>query len=329
MKIKAVALFSGGLDSILAAKLTLEEGVEVQALHFSNPFSVSSQEQAESLLVKVSKQLGIRLEDVKLKEEYLRIIQKPQHGYGKNLNPCIDCRIYMLKKAKKYMEDIGASFLITGEVVGQRPMSQQRQTLATIEKEADLEGFILRPLSAKLLGKTIPEDKGWVKRENLLSISGRSRKEQLSLANRFKIKDYFWAGGGCLLTDSGFSRRLQDIVRSQPLELEEIKLLRLGRHFRFTPYFRFVVGRNKKENAEIERLKKEADFIFRPEAASGPTGLGRGKINQPLKDLCVKIIARYSSGEKIKVEILNSREKLKQVIIATAPEKDLYRKFIV
>lgn len=329
MRVKAVALFSGGLDSILAAKLTAEKGIEVEALHFNNPFSTADSDQKKNLFEKIRKQLKIKFKDIALGEDYLEVIQSPKHGYGKNLNPCIDCRVYMLKEAKKYMEKVKASFLVTGEVLGQRPMSQYRPALAVIEKEAGLEGLILRPLSAGLLGKTIPEKKGWIHRDSFLSISGRSRKEQLRLAEEFKIKDYFWAAGGCLLTDPGFSRRFADVKEKDKVGLAEVELLKVGRHFRLTPFFRLIVGRDRKENAEIEKLKKETDFIFLPKNVPGPTGLGRGKIDEPLKDLCVKIIARYSLKEKMEVKVINQEKKINQTVSAQAPGAEAYKEFII
>ncbi|MCF7874360.1 MAG: 7-cyano-7-deazaguanine synthase [Candidatus Omnitrophica bacterium] len=327
---RAVALLSGGLDSILAAKLIKEQGIEVAALHFDNHFSACSENQKEKLLNKISKQLGIKFENKILDESYLSIIKNPKYGFGKNLNPCIDCRIYILKKAKEYMEKIGASFVITGEVLGQRPMSQHRKALFNVERESGLEGLILRPLSAKLFPETIPEKKGWVKRNYLLSISGRSRKIQLELANKYKIKNYLWAGGGCLLTDAGFSRRLQDIIKKGQFNLDNIELLKVGRHFRFNPSFKFIVGRNEKENQQLEYLKKEDDYLFKPIEQSGPTGLGRGKINQSIKELCTKIITRYSSADQdFKISIMNGKEKINEIAKAEMPENNKYRLFII
>jgi tRNA-uridine 2-sulfurtransferase len=330
MKIKAVALLSGGLDSILAAKLVKEEGVETIALHFNNPFSVCLQKQKQELLKKVTNQLEIRLKNKTLGKDYLSMIRKPKYGYGKNLNPCIDCRIYILKKAKEYMKKIDASFVVTGEVLGQRPMSQHRKALAQIERDSGLEDLILRPLSAKLFSKTIIEKKGWIKRNNLLSISGRSRKIQLQLADKYKIKDYFWAGGGCLLTDSSFSRRFKDLLKSEKLTLDNIELLKLGRHFRFNPFFKFIVGRDQQENEKIEKLKKEDDFIFRPLDKPGPTGLGRGKINESIKEMCAKIIARYSLvKEEIKINIINQKKKIDRVVLAKMINDKRHREFMI
>ncbi len=330
MKIKAVALFSGGLDSILAAKLTAEAGVEVELLHFENPFSVGEEKERQSVLTKAAKQLAFRFKRIALGKNYLKLIQAPEHGYGKNLNPCIDCRIWLLKKAKDYMAKEGASFLVTGEVLGQRPMSQNRQALELIEKRAGLEGLILRPFSARLLEQSIPEKEGWVKRENLLAISGRSRKVQLQLAAKYKIKDFFWAGGGCLLTDSGFSRRLKDIIQKNELNLENIKLLKIGRHFRLNSDFKLIVARNQEESLKLEELAKKDDFIFRPLKDSGPSALGQGKPAEEAKQISAGIIARYSSVKKeLKVEIKNKGQGRGRIVMAAKPQSDSYKSLII
>ncbi len=205
-RIKAVSLISGGLDSGLATRLMLELGVELVALNFRSPFCLCNKRGGCSFEAKnLSDRLGIGLKVVSVFDEFVEIVKNPPHGYGSNLNPCIDCRILMFKTAKKFMQEIGASFIVTGEVLGQRPMSQKSPTLRLIEKESGLEGLILRPLSAKLLPETIPEKNGWVNREKLLSISGRGRKEQISLVKEFEMGDYPCPSGGCLLTDPCFS----------------------------------------------------------------------------------------------------------------------------
>src|SRR4030067_1983115 len=214
---KAIALLSGGLDSTLAAKLVIEQGIELEALNFITVFCnctgrgetcLASQRAVESL--------GIPLKVFNVSEEYLDIVKRPQHGYGSNMNPCIDCRIFMLKKAKDYMKEGSASFLVTAEVLGERPMSQRKDAMRLIEKEAGLEGVILRPLSAKLLPPSIPEKEGWIDRERLLNIQGRSRKTQIELAAFFGIQDYTCPAGGCLLTDPGFAKRIKDLMIHNP-----------------------------------------------------------------------------------------------------------------
>ncbi|TLN19153.1 hypothetical protein FDZ71_05130, partial [bacterium] len=203
---KALVLLSGGLDSAIASKIVLEQGIEVEALNFTTPFIQQND------LTSLTDELDIKLHVVALLEDYLEVVKCPKHGYGSNMNPCIDCRILMLRKAKGHMDEVGASFIVTGEVLGQRPMSQHKDALRTIDRESDMEGLVLRPLSAKFLPPTSVEMRGWVDREKLLSIRGRSRREQIALASSYKITNYSCPSGGCLLTDPGFSRRLRDLL---------------------------------------------------------------------------------------------------------------------
>ncbi|MGB6371043.1 MAG: tRNA 4-thiouridine(8) synthase ThiI, partial [Atribacterota bacterium] len=215
-KIKAVALFSGGLDSILAVKLIQEQGIEVRGVNFKTPFFVLDKTFA------AIKNLDINLEIIDITEELLKILKKPKYGFGKNMNPCIDCHALMFKKAGEYMNKIGASFILSGEVLGERPMSQNRNSLSIIERESGFEGKILRPLSALLLMETIPEKGGLVDRNKLLDISGRSRKRQMKLADEMGIKDYPSPAGGCKLTEPAFSKRLRDLFTQESFSLEEI-----------------------------------------------------------------------------------------------------------
>lgn len=296
MKIKAISLISGGLDSTLATKVVLDQGVEVIAANFSSPFCRCNRVDGCRHEAKfVSEELGIPLKVVNISKDFLEVLKSPKHGYGSHMNPCIDCRILMLKKAKELMQELGASFLITGEVVGQRPMSQRRETLRRIEKEAGLCGLILRPLSAKILDPTIPEEKGWVDRSKLLDISGRSRRVQMEMANDFHIKDYPCPAGGCLLTDPAFSKRVKDLVVHNELTLEDVNLLKHGRHFRLTEKARLVVGRNEQGNKTLEALCRPGDLFFAPpEEVSGASALGRGDFS--LKKtiiLAARIVSRY------------------------------------
>jgi tRNA U34 2-thiouridine synthase MnmA/TrmU len=227
-KIKAVALFSGGLDSILAVKLIQEQGIEVRGVNFKTPFFGLSKTFA------VIKNIDIDLEIIDITQELLEILRNPKHGFGKNMNPCIDCHSLMFKKAGEYMIKIGASFIISGEVLGERPMSQNRNSLNIIKRESGFEGRILRPLSALLLAETIPEKEGLVDRSKLLDISGRSRKRQMELAAKMGIDDYPSPAGGCKLTEPAFSKRLRDLFTQDSFSLEDIELLKLGRHFRLS-----------------------------------------------------------------------------------------------
>lgn len=293
---KAVALVSGGLDSTLAAKLIKMLGIEIVALNFKTPFCLCDKKtrQGCSHTAKtVTENLGIALKVMNIAEEFFKVLKNPKYGYGSNMNPCIDCRILKFKEAKVFMQEIGADFILTGEVLGQRPMSQHRKALSIIEKESGLEGLVLRPLSAKLLPETIPEKKGWVDRTKLLALSGRSRKMQLNLANTLNIKDYSCPAGGCLLTDPEFARRIRDLMLHDGLNLNNVELLKLGRHFRLSKNTRLVVGRNEKENARILELAKEPDVVFSPLKLAGPTALARGLLDNDLINLCSKVVCRY------------------------------------
>lgn len=303
---KALALLSGGLDSTLAIKVILEQGLEVEALNFFTAFCQCNRKSGCGgyEAKKVADKFGIKLKVFNLDAEYIQMVKNPKFGYGKNLNPCIDCRIFMHQKAKQYMQQIGASFIITGEVLGQRPMSQHKAALNIIDRESDLKGLVLRPLSAKLLPLTIPEKEGWVEREKLLEITGRSRKPQMALAKNYKINDYPCPAGGCLLTDAGFSRRMRDLMDYLEPTLNNIELLKLGRHFRFSPLAKVIVGRNKEENEKIVNLRISGDFYFYPVEDKGPVAIGRGKFSREDIVDASKIVARYSdnyTNGKIKI----------------------------
>lgn len=304
---KAIALLSGGLDSTLAAKLILDQGIELEAINFVTVFCTCTSRGSSCLASqKAVENLRIPLKVFNVSQEFLEVMKHPKHGYGSNLNPCIDCRIFMLKKAKAYMEFSGASFIVTGEVLGQRPMSQRREAMRLIEKEAGLEGLILRPLSAKFLPITIPEREGWVDREKLLNIQGRSRKPQIYLADKLGIKDYPCPGGGCLLTDPGFSKRLKDLMAYHPeFTLHEVHLLKFGRHFRLSSEVKLIVGRNEEENQKIRTFSQEGDILIRLSSLPGPLSLLRGKIKQEEIEKAAAITIRYSKGKRMgEVEIL-------------------------
>ncbi|MEW6007462.1 MAG: hypothetical protein AB1595_04845 [bacterium] len=253
---KAIALLSGGLDSILAVKLILEQGIEIIALNFTSPFCQCNRKNGCGLeSKKVADLFKIPLKVERLAEEYLEMVKNPRYGYGKNMNPCIDCRILIFKKAKAYMEELGASFVISGEVLGERPMSQRRRAMEIIEQDSGLTGLVLRPLSAKLFSPTIPEKEGWVEREKLLAITGRSRKPQMKLAEDLGITDYPCPAGGCLLTDPKFASKMKDLLKYNPdFTMNDVWLLKLGRHFRLSHLTKLIVGRNEKENKGIKQL---------------------------------------------------------------------------
>lgn len=324
MKVKAVALLSGGLDSTLAVKMMLEQGIEVYCLNFVTPFCCCSAKRKScgNEAKRVAEEFGVEIKIIALGMEYIDIVRNPKHGYGRNLNPCIDCRIFMHKRAKEYMEEMGASFIVTGEVLEQRPMSQRRGTLNVIDKESELKGYVLRPLSAKHFEPTVPEKEGMVAREKLLKISGRSRKEQISLAEELDVGDYPCPGGGCLLTDVNFARRLKDLFEHQEnITLNDINLLKVGRHFRIIQESKFITGRMETENSTLDNLAKTYDFLFMPVNCQGPTGLLRGKASEDVINLCAKINARYcdnSNGERIKIVFWEkgSKEEKKEVLVS-------------
>ncbi|RLJ09465.1 MAG: tRNA 4-thiouridine(8) synthase ThiI [Candidatus Aenigmatarchaeota archaeon] len=301
--VKAICLFSGGLDSILAVKLMQEQDIEVVGVFFDSPFY-------PRIDVKdIAKKLGIRLKIVKIGNDYFKILRKPKHGYGKYMNPCIDCRIYMLKKAWIIGKKLGASFIVTGEVVGERPMSQSLKTLRIIDKESKLEGLILRPLSAKFFPETIPEKKGMVEKEKLLNIKGRSRKKQLELAKKFGIDYYPSPSGGCLLTDKEYAKKVKDLLEHKKrLDMRDLELLRYGRHFRAGKN-KIIVGRNKEENKKLLELKRKTDYIFEVVDAPGPVTILQGPKTKDAIKLAASITARYSDATRKNVVVKYGKKK--------------------
>ena len=304
---KAIALLSGGLDSTVAARVIQEQGLEVVGVNFKTAFGTRPQQKngaARDRAQEAAQNLKIELKSIDISQEFLKLLTGPRHGFGSNMNPCIDCKIMMLRQCRQLMAELGASFVVTGEVLGQRPMSQHRRALNAIAKESGLEGLLLRPLSARLLEETIPEQKGWVDRSRLLSFSGRTRTPQMQLAEQFGLTDYPGPGGGCLLTDPEFTKRLRDLLSHQALDLNHIELLKIGRHFRFSATAKLVVGRNEQENGRLLSLAQENDYLFAPVDIAGPTALGRGEFNPDLIARAAAIICRYSDlGSRPSAEI--------------------------
>ena len=329
MKKKALLMLSGGLDSILAGKMVLDQGVKLEAIHFVTPFCIAAPKGSSlRASVKAAEFLGIKLKITRLKNEFIKIVQHPKHGYGANLNPCIDCRILTLKKAKAYMKKIGASFIVTGEVLGERPMSQRRDAIGLIEKESGLKGLILRPLSAKKFDPTVPEKKGIVSREKLMDITGRSRKPQFALAEKLKVKDYLNPAGGCLLTDPEFSKRAEDLIEHDELTLENIELLKIGRHFRLSNNVKVIIGRNEKENGKILKHAKNGDILIEMSDLAGPTCLVRGKSGKKEIRTAASITAGYSKGKNrsiVTVVFWNKKSKKRNYIKVRPEIKNVQR----
>jgi len=301
MQRKALALLSGGLDSTLAVKVMLEQGIAVEALNFTSPFCTCTGKNAgcKSEAVRVAGEFNIPIKVMNKGADYLEIVRSPKHGYGKGMNPCIDCRIFLLRKAKEYMGECGADFVITGEVLGQRPMSQRRDTLNLIERESGLAGLLLRPLSARHFTPTIPELEGWVDRSGLLAIQGRSRKEQMQLADELDVTNYPCPAGGCLLTELSFVSKVRDVFdHCDSLNLRDFRLLKVGRHFRVGPGTKVIIGRNEAENLLLEQAVQEGEAALRWVEGSSPLGIVTGRIDPDLLQAAAGIMLRYTKAEK-------------------------------
>ena len=293
---RALGLLSGGLDSSLAVKLILDQGLDVEAVNFVSPFCLCGKGGCGA--AQVAKNLHVPLKTISVGEEYLRIVRKPRFGYGRNMNPCVDCRIFMLKKAKKYAKEMGASFIFTGEVLGQRPMSQQLRTLGIIEKEAGLKDQIVRPLSAKLLPPTEAEKRGLVKRDKFLEIEGRARKTQLKLAQELNVTDYSCPSGGCLLTYREFACKLRDLFdHKKRVSLRDVQLLKIGRHFRFGKN-KIIVGRNEAENHLLLRMRMASDYCFEAQNTGSPMTLLQGPKTRTAIEKAAELTA-YHSDKKL------------------------------
>jgi tRNA-uridine 2-sulfurtransferase len=301
-KPKGVALLSGGLDSNLAVRMMLQQGVDIEAVAIKTPFcDFDCGKGCGQRVREVADELGISLKTVYFGEEYLHMLKNPKYGYGSGMNPCIDCRAMMYNAAKEHMKKTNADFVITGEVLFQRPMSQNNRALHIIEKETGMESKVLRPLSAKHLPPTDAENTGLIKRENMSDIKGRSRKGQLMLAKQFGISDPPNAAGGCLLTDPAFSKRVKDILDhcDDIPTLNDIELLKVGRHFRITYDAKLVVGRNKDENEVIKALASDGDIVIEVKDFVGPTCVLRCKnYDDSLLVKCAAIAARYSDAPR-------------------------------
>jgi tRNA U34 2-thiouridine synthase MnmA/TrmU len=295
---EALCLLSGGLDSALAAKLVQEQGIRVTGVHFLIPFGRYVKREARLPVHAVAESLGIDLEVVHLGEEYLEIVLHPEHGYGSNVNPCIDCHIFMLKKAGRMMESRGMDFVVTGEVVGQRPMSQRSDTMRRIEKECGLEGYLVRPLSAHLLEPTRPELEGLLDRDALLGVHGRSRKELLRLAQEKGVRGFSSPGGGCLLTDPGYARRVRDLMEHDMLTLHSVDLLSVGRHFRLPAGGKLVVGRNESDNSALSDLAGEDEVLLTTPEIPGPTAVLTPSVLSEDEILAAGVVARYSDAPR-------------------------------
>ena len=322
---KALCVFSGGLDSMLAAELIRVQGLDVLALFFETPFFTSAKAE------KSAKSLSLPFKTMDITRRHLEVVKKPKYGYGGNMNPCIDCHSLMFRVAGEILKQEGAHFVISGEVLGQRPMSQTRTSLSIISRQSGLDGLLLRPLSAKLLPATIPEEKGWVQRKGLGDIQGRSRKPQITLAKSLGIKDYPAPAGGCLLTDRGFSRRLRDLLSAKKdPEIREIELLKFGRHFRMSPGIKLIVGRNKNENKAIRTLTRNGDILLSTISVPGPTAVLISDPDGHFLERAAEITASYSDASPGgRIQLLIEREKSHAELTAAVKDKSLFGTYMV
>ncbi len=316
---KAAALISGGLDSLLAAKVILEQGLRVEGINFYTGFCVEGHTHAirrkdkakpkRNNALWVAEQLGIKLHIVDIIEEYKDVVVNPKHGYGSNLNPCLDCKVFMVHMAKEWIKEHNFDFIITGEVIGQRPKSQRKDTMPLIARESGADDLLLRPLCARNLPPTKPEREGWVDRDKLYGFQGRSRKPQMALAADFGLQGYAQpAGGCCFLTDRQYSQKLADLWKargSRLYELDDIMLLKVGRHLRPRPHFKMIIGREDGENRFLHGYRKQYAHLF-TRSHKGPLVLIDGELSGDDVDLAARITARFSQGrnaDKVEVEV--------------------------
>jgi len=336
---KAVALISGGLDSMLAARLIRNQGIHVEGINFFTGFCVEGHTHA----IRASKQdkpkrnnalwsaeqVGIKLHIIDVIDEYKDIVINPKHGYGTHLNPCLDCKGFMVRKAREWMEKHGFDFIITGEVLGQRPMSQRRDTMPVVARESGAFDRLLRPLCAKLLPPTLPEREGWVDREQLLDFNGRNRKPQMALAAEYGFTEYAQpAGGCCFLTDGNYTRRLDDLWThrgDKRYELDDILLLKIGRHLRPRPHFKLIVAREEGETNFLNGYRRDFTHLYAT-SHSGPIALVEGEVSDEDLELAARVTARFGQGrsaDRVVVEIHPHNKDAYPVEVAPLPADEI------
>jgi tRNA U34 2-thiouridine synthase MnmA/TrmU len=327
----AISLFSGGLDSILSILLIQRQNIEVTALTFMTHFGcdLSDRSSCGHDPFPAAEKFGFNVKLMHLGQKFVAIVKAPKYGYGKNMNPCIDCRLLMIEEAKQFMELVGADFVFTGEVVGQRPKSQRKDVMNMVAKKCGLDGYLVRPLSAKLLPATEPEKSGLLNRDELEDFSGRSRKRQMELAKKLGVYEYPSPAGGCLLTEPGYSRRLKDlIIHKESFDFNDLNLLRHGRHFRLSDDVKIIVGRNAEDNEKLSELIGDDYYILEALGTGSPITVIPGKVDPEHLHLAAAITARYcrKKNEK-KVEITYTRNKVSENIIIEPANPDKIKKY--
>lgn len=310
---------------MLAASIIEAQGIDVLGLFFETPFFTSKKAR------KSAHHINLPFKVMDITKRHLEVVRHPRHGYGRNMNPCIDCHALMFQIAGEVLEKEKAGFVVTGEVLGQRPMSQNRKSLDLIASESGLLGLLLRPLSAKCLPPTIPEERGWVQRELLMGFEGRSRKPQMELARRLDIGEYPSPGGGCLLTENGFSRRLKDLISSKTeISVRKLELLKLGRHFRIATHTKIVVGRNKRENGTILALSGNNDLLLNAVSVPGPTVLISGDHSVDSMKIATAIAAAYSDAGELEVcEVRITQGTENRVLTVSVQDKEDFRPYMI
>jgi tRNA-specific 2-thiouridylase len=317
---KSIALFSGGLDSTLAMKLIIDQGIEVLAVNINTGFG-STKDRLEHMQ-SMCDQVGAELKIIDIESEFLQdVLFDPKHGYGKNFNPCIDCHAKMFAVAKRVMEAEGASFLVSGEVLGQRPMSQNRESLQTVLNESNCNGLLLRPLSAKALEPTIAEINGWVDREKLENITGRNRERQLELVKEIGLDNFESPGGGCLLTDENFAKKMFDFIKHDTFEVRDIKLMKFGRHLRLKDGAKLVIGRNQDENSHLQNIENDKYYHIKTPGLPGPHSMLSKSATQADKELAAKIILTYcKTKEGVSYTLTFDKDELQATPFASRDE---------
>jgi len=343
-KIKAVALISGGLDSMLAAKVILDQGIQVEGLNFYSGFFGVGSKVVTSKNKRnkpdynsaqwIADQLGIKLHVIDVVEEFKDVFLNPKYGYGSQLNPCLDCKIFIVRKALGWMCKNNFDFVISGEVIGQRPMSQRRDTMNIVKRDSDAQGLLLRPLCAKHFPETIPEQKGWVDRDKLLSFVGRDRKPQIALAKKYGFKDFPQPAGGCLLTEPNYAARIKDMWQgkvNKHYHLDEINLLKVGRHIRPRSHFKLIIGREEIENKFLEKFKDKYISLHCVDHP-GPLVLIYGEVNDEDLKLSAQIIVKFikhKDAEDVLVQVNVSQKKSYRLKVQSSAMQEILPEWYV
>lgn len=325
---KALALYSGGLDSLLSILIVIKQGIDVTAIRFLTPFNIKLRSRSHGAVA--PSHTSFEKRDYLIADQFLEMLKNPQFGYGKNMNPCVDCKILMLREAKRIMFEEGYDFIITGEVLWQRPMSQRRDILSVIDREASVTGHVVRPLSAKLLNPSFAEQAGIIDREKLFGFSGRSRKPQMKLAQEMGITEYSQPAGGCLLTDPLYSARLRDLMQhSSMLSIKDINLLQLGRHFRISSATKIIVGRDRTDNELIRSIAEPDDCLLWVEGVGSSLTIIRGDLSNEAIRLAASLCAHYSDAKNQKEVKVTLKVSGQKKLVTAVPASDSQLKLLM